>query len=293
MIIAAAITGMILMAPMQGAKGIEVPGGKKVEPMRLAPAPIFLGNARQQEDRLEKVRAELESTWAPAALAGVQLEGRTLELVAELDGPLLAARAAATDALASPQTPLEQIFAALSRLTLSVEQRERLLEAARRHILEAPRGALGVQMEQPLGIRPGIRLRAVIPGMPAIKVLEPGDFIDAIDDQPIANQTDLVTIVQMKRPGEVVRLSIARPEHDERGREKHDAAGQIIERRLEVEVTLGAASDLARGDRPMVARPSEDLIRAQEQALRQAAALFGATPVNLAPPAAPDTPAAP
>lgn len=291
--IAAAIIGLMLLMPMQGAPDAGGPGWKRVEPIRLAPAPIFLGDAKQHDARLEKIRADLEATWAPAALASVQLEGRTLELVAALDRPLLAERAAATDALASSQTQLQQLFAALSRLTLSVEQRERLLGAARRHILDAPRGALGVQMEQPLGARPGIRLRAVIAGMPAIKVLQPGDFIDAIDGQQITDQTDLVTIVQMKRPGEVVRLSIARPEHDERGREKHDAAGQIIEQRLEVEVTLGAVSDLARGDRPAVARPSEDLIRAQEEAFRQAAAIFGPTPVDLDAPAPSEPPTAP
>ena len=120
-------------------------------------------------------------------------------------------------------TPLEWIEARLSRGGLSLEQVVRLLRVAEIRLLHAPRGAVGIQMapnalpgadEGP----EGVRIRTIIRNMPAEGILEAGDLITHIEDEPIKTQEDLATIVQRHWPGDTIKFRVlrgSRPTGDE------------------------------------------------------------------------------
>jgi hypothetical protein len=199
--------------------------------------------------------------WRPEALATVVPDPRVAALVDELDADDHATRARATAALLDPAVPEDQVWLALSRGGLSAEAHRRLLAVGRSRIVDAPRGALGIQMAGRFADADGVTVTALIPNMPARKHLQPGDRIVAIDGRPVRVSQELTAIVQMKRPGEPVDVVVMRGERDAQGRVKAGPDGRPAEERIEVRMEVGSRDDLERfGDGGMSA-PVADLAR--------------------------------
>ena len=174
-----------------------------------------------------------------------------VRLVQQLDAAEWRMREEATLALARAnlEVPSERIERSLGEGGLSLEQVMRLLRVMEIRLLHAPRGALGIQMPiNPMmgpddpGRVSGVRVSAVIPGLPAEQVLQPGDLITHIDEQPLSGRDDLARIVQRHWPGDVLRLRIIRevPVPEE------DLAAERKTEQLEFEIKLGSTADLRR-----------------------------------------------
>lgn len=172
-------------------------------------------------------------------------------LVAQLDSADWQEREAATMRLAraNVEVPVGRIEASLQEGGLSLEQVMRLLRVMEIRLLHVARGAIGIQMPLNQAGAPGdlvrtagVRVSAVIPGLPAEKILQPGDLITQIDDQPISNREDLARIVQRHWPGDLLRFRIVRTTT----LPGENADGQSRTESLDVEIILGSTDDLRR-----------------------------------------------
>ncbi|MFO0961865.1 MAG: PDZ domain-containing protein [Phycisphaerales bacterium] len=184
--------------------------------------------------------------WSPTRLEGVAPDPAVTALVRDLDARDFAVRAKATTALHQPAVPDEQLYVHLARGGLSAEAHARLLQVARSRLLNAPRGALGIQMASRVEETDGVTVTALVPNMPAQKVLRPGDRIVRIDGHPIRVAQQLTAVVQLRRPGDRVKVLVMRGERDELGRVKGGPDGRPVETPVEVELELGSREDLDR-----------------------------------------------
>ncbi len=211
------------------------------QPNPVVELPAFVARrAQSQKLALEGLASE--------RLATVSIP-ETLRLdLRNLDDVQFAVREAASARLRDPTIPDMQIWAALDREQLPIEAYERLLEVARRRALEKPRGALGVRMGDSPPTRPGVLVQATLPGLPGEKILKIGDVIEKLDDQQILTTLDLADALQIRPPGQEVRLTVLRTERDPQGRPMQGADGKPVERRMEFMVALGNAAELDRLD---------------------------------------------
>jgi hypothetical protein len=220
-------------------------------------------------------------------LSEVQIDPHLRELAGRLDDPSFEIRETAARELIQSTTDRLQLYAILGGHDLTVEQRYRLLQIVRDHLVNMPRGAIGIEMEGfPQGMAvpgTGVRVKSLIPKLPAERVLQVGDRIMAIDDQPLTVSTDLQRHVQSKRPGEKITMLIRRSRVDERGDLVLDANNQPVTDDLRIELELGSTELLrnASGAAPrgggaaVMANPVEQQ-RAREAA--DAAAIFAPPP---------------
>ncbi|HRP64188.1 MAG TPA: PDZ domain-containing protein [Phycisphaerales bacterium] len=148
-------------------------------------------------------------------LLAVPVSDEVRRLVALLDSDDYTEREQAMQSLITTRESNRQLYAVLagSEGPLSVEQRQRVLGALIERLINTPRGALGIRMDTG---GPGrevneVRIVDLIPGLPAERVLRIGDRITHIDDQPISLADDLISLVQSRRPGESVNLTVLRP----------------------------------------------------------------------------------
>ncbi|MBC8115601.1 MAG: trypsin-like peptidase domain-containing protein, partial [Candidatus Saccharimonas sp.] len=80
-----------------------------------------------------------------------------------------------------------------------------------------------------LPVREGVIVRSVGPGTPAARAgLQPSDIITAIDGSPVRTTSELFRVLRAKRPGDTVRVAVARL--DQTGR---TATRAVISVRLE------------------------------------------------------------
>lgn len=189
-----------------------------------------------------------EVPWTAMRLSAVTPDPRVEALVADLGSADFAKRDAASKALRDPSVADEQVWLQLSRAPgrLGHEAHARLLEAGRARIIDAPRGALGIQMAGRIGDGEGVTVTGLIPNMPARKVLRAGDRIVEIDGKPTMISEQLSAIVQLHKPGDRVSVVVMRGERDELGRVKGGADGRPVETRLELELEVGSRADLDR-----------------------------------------------
>jgi hypothetical protein len=196
-------------------------------------------------------------------LASVEIEPLVLAIVERLDAPEYEEREAATrELLTMDLDDNSQLYAVLSRKRLSPEQRMRLVAAVQDRVLYASRGALGIQMQSPDGLageQGGVVVSDLIPGLPAERVLKVGDRIIAIEGRRVADSTDLVRVVQSRRPGDEVLLAVVRPRRDEAGRIVHDANGRAASDELELRMPLGSTERLYQPGRATLGRPMNPL----------------------------------
>lgn len=185
-------------------------------------------------------------------LRDVSVEPAVLELVQKLDSPDFKEREAATEVLRTSDQWRMQMYALLAGETLTVEQRCRLLQVIRAQLVNMPRGALGIEMAPQQLVRGGpieIRIVDLIPGLPAERVLQVGDRIVAIDNQPLLVEDDLQSRVQSKRPGDSVAVTIRRAKVDDNGKVIRDQAGEPVTEVLNLQIALGSAEVLERQNR--------------------------------------------
>lgn len=178
-------------------------------------------------------------------LEAVVLEPRLRKLFESLKDPVWKVRDQATSELVANRFSNEQLLAGLRQLDLDAEQRARVLTVLSRRILEAPSGAVGIRMSTGLGEQGGVRIEAVIEGMPAAGLLKAGDLIVAIDDQSVRRSSDLTSIVQSKLPGETITVDLKRNRFDQNGDFMLDENGQVRREDLQVFFALGSISQLA------------------------------------------------
>jgi hypothetical protein len=108
----------------------------------------------------------------------------------------------------------DELMALLLRKDLGDEARHQLVGILRNRILTAPRGALGIRMENAAERDGGVRVTGLVPGMPAEKVLKPGDIIRQVNDTVLRNTLDLVNAVQSLPPGVEIRVVVKRVRAD-------------------------------------------------------------------------------
>jgi len=215
-------------------------------------------------------------TATAATTAGLDDRAGFDELLERLDDPSFAVREAATEALMDRADLKGRIIGALDGWTstgepgraLSVEQRERLLMILRHHVLNAPRGAIGIRMNP--GIHePGVECVEVaflIPDMPAERALEVGDRILEIDGRRIRGSDDLADAVQSRLPGEEIEVRLMRIQRDAGGAAVIDRNRQPAYEELVVELELARYDELPHNDDGPIRMNPIDRVRAEEAA---------------------------
>jgi hypothetical protein len=193
-------------------------------------------------------------------LARLSIDPQIRAEVERLGDASFAAREEAMAHLLEAEFDRHQLYAMLEREPLSTEQRYRVLAVIRERLMNAPRGALGISADGFANARggdaQGVRVGDLIPGLPAIEVLKIGDRITHIDEMPLRHMGELQVIVQSRRPGERVALTIERPRLDGQGQVILDANHQVTIDTIRIEMELGSADLLrtARGGGPIVSR---------------------------------------
>jgi hypothetical protein len=182
-------------------------------------------------------------------LASVRVGEVARKAAGELDAAEFARREAASATLLDPAITDPELWAMLDRDPLPREARERLLDAACRRILERPRGALGIRMGNVAPPRSGVMVQSTVPGLPADRVLLPGDVVQRVDGAEVNSIEDMANELQSRAPGQEVRLQLVRAERDAAGKPLQGPDGRPVERQVEIRVPLGNAVDLDRADR--------------------------------------------
>lgn len=221
-------------------------------------------------------------SWRGSAPAVIDpaLERRVESIVERLGSPEWQVRETASSELMALPMPEAQapIVARLERGDLDPEQRHRLVDAASRRLIEQPRGAIGISMDGMRGAIGGVRVAAIVPGMPAAEVLRVGDVIETINDQPILSSAILSDIVQRLAPETAVRIRVQRPVLDEKGRPRRDRNGLIVSQPLDLLMRLGSMEQLDNADRAGRGgiRANSDVQMMREQTARQIRREFAA-----------------
>lgn len=166
--------------------------------------------------------------------------------VIELDHPDWRTREEATERLRTLDYDTDAIARLLDLYRLSPEQTNRLLTVLRFRLLNRASGAVGIRMAPNIDF--GVEVIGVQPGMPAEGVLLPGDRIIAVEATNVRNSTHFGDLIKQKQPGDVVPLTLFRPQRDEHGAVMVDRDGRVIfdPEPLTLNVTLGDLNDLGR-----------------------------------------------
>jgi hypothetical protein len=206
---------LALAAPPQQVKPQPqlVPGPpppRVIAPQGL-PAPVIIDNGLQQALPQQLPQAKLPTD---QELAAVNVPAELIRLARTLDADAFSERDAARKAILDRKPAPEELMALLLRTDLGEEARHQLVAILRERILRAPRGALGIRMENFPDKDGGVRIIALVPGMPAEKVLKVGDVLKQVNDKPLRTTLDLVNAVQTLPPGVEVKIVIRRVKKD-------------------------------------------------------------------------------
>lgn len=129
-------------------------------------------------------------------------------LVRDLDDPDFAVRERAATGLRAWRGPDDDVFQALFAGRLTAEQRHRLLSVLAFRYVHRPRGALGVSMRSDNVTE--VIVTSLVAGLPAEKVLEPGDRITHLDGHEFANRTEFDQLIKAKWPGDLMTVTVRR-----------------------------------------------------------------------------------
>lgn len=206
---------LALAAPQQQVKPqprlVPVAPPQRVVAPQGIPAPVIIDNGAQQFLPQQVQQAKLPTD---EELAAVNVPAELLRLARTLDADAFSERDAARKAILDRKPTPEELMALLLRTDLGEEARHQLVGILRERILRAPRGALGIRMENFPDKDGGVRIIALVPGMPAEKVLKVGDVLKQVNDAPLRTTLDLVNSVQTLPPGVEVKLVIRRVKKD-------------------------------------------------------------------------------
>lgn len=180
-----------------------------------APRPqLVVIDGNQQQVAVPRPQAKLPSD---ADLAKVDVPAELVRLARALDAEAYADRRAAREAIVARKPQPDELMALLLRTDLGDEARHQLVGLLRDRILYAPRGALGIRMENAAAPEAGVRISGLVPGMPAEKVLKVGDILVRVNDAPLRTTFDLVSAVQSLPPGVEVKVVVRRLRRDALG----------------------------------------------------------------------------
>ena len=180
-----------------------------------APRPqLVVIDGNQQQVAVPRPQAKLPSD---ADLAKVDVPAELVRLARALDAEAYADRRAAREAIVARKPQPDELMALLLRTDLGDEARHQLVGLLRDRILSAPRGALGIRMENAAAPEAGVRISGLVPGMPAEKVLKVGDILVRVNDAPLRTTFDLVSAVQSLPPGVEVKVVVRRLRRDALG----------------------------------------------------------------------------
>lgn len=226
------------------------------------PAPQLVVIDGNQQMVVPRAEPKLPSD---AELAQVRVDPELVRLARELDAPSFAERRAAREAIAARKPAPDELMALLLRTDLGDEARHQLVGILRNRILTAPRGALGIRMENAPERDGGVRVTGLVPGMPAEKVLKPGDILKQVNDSVLRHTVDLVNSVQSLPPGVEIRVVVKRVRTDalaEKGPAKPPAkapraddapagAPPDIHEEITVSLRLGSTEELQEKGEPL------------------------------------------
>jgi hypothetical protein len=201
-----------------------------------------------------------------AELAQVRVDPELVRLARELDAQSFVERRAARDAIAARKPAPDELMALLLRTDLGDEARHQLVGILRNRILTSPRGALGIRMENAAERDGGVRVTGLVPGMPAEKVLKPGDILKQVNDSVLRHTVDLVNSVQSLPPGVEIRVVVKRvradalaekgparpPAKAPRAEDPPPGAPPDIHEEITVSLRLGSTEELQEKGEPLV-----------------------------------------
>lgn len=187
--------------PQQAPQPVQIPGAN----------PVIIIDGNQQIIQPQLPQAKLPSD---EELAKVQVPAELVRLSRALDSDAFAERDAARKSILDRKPSPDELMALLLRTDLGEEARHQLVAILRDRILRAPRGALGIRMENFPDKDGGVRITALIQGMPAEKVLKVGDVVKKVNDTVLRSTIDLVNSVQTLPPGVEVKLVVRRVRKD-------------------------------------------------------------------------------
>lgn len=193
-------------------------------------------------------------------LRKVAVAADLVKLARALDAEHFADREAAREAILARKPSPDEVMALLLREDLGEEARHQLVSVLRDRILYAPRGALGIRMENVPDREGGVRITGLVPGMPAERVLKQGDVIRQVGESAVRNTSDLVNAVQSLAPGVEVKVVVRRgPRPQILQVQPGGAQAQPAVEEIEVALRLGSTEELnEKGDpalRPNPAAP--------------------------------------
>ena len=206
---------LVVAAPPQQQKPQLVPGPPVSVPKPVArPLPDPLPPPRIVVDGNEQVfptqGAQDVALPTDEELGRVSVSAELVRLARTLDSDAFSERAAARKSILDRKPTPDELMALLLRTDLGQEARHQLVGILRDRIVNAPRGALGIRMENFPDKDGGVRIIAIVPDMPAEKVLQVGDVVKRVNDTPLRSTLDLVNTVQTLPPGSEVKLVFRR-----------------------------------------------------------------------------------
>lgn len=194
---------------------------------------------------------QLETVQLPSSeeLAAVEIEPDLDRIVSRMGDSLYSNREEATAELLERGVDLLQLYAALARGGLTPEQRHRILSVIQDRLLNTPRGAVGIKVDQ-RWLPDEIVIQQLLPNLPAREVLEVGDRVTHLDGEPLESWNAFVKSVQSRLPGSRIAITIKRPRENRVAVEKPPPGPEYEV--IELEFDLGSA-DLLRD--PVTGRP--------------------------------------
>jgi PDZ domain len=255
LLIAATAVGQQQQQKPQLVPGVPQQKGVPAQQQVPQPAqnPIIILDGNQQIVQPQVPQPKLPSD---EELAKVQVPAELIRLSRALDSDAFAERDAARKAILERKPTAEELMALLLRTDLGEEARHQLVGILRERILRAPGGALGIRMENFPDKDGGVRITALVPGMPAEKVLKPGDVVKRVNDTVLRSTIDLMNAVQTLPPGVEVKLLVRRVRKDAlaavapAGAPAQDPA-QLTED-LELTMRLGSTEELQEKGDPVL-----------------------------------------
>ena len=188
-------------------------------------------------------------------LRAIEIPPRLDALVQRLGDSSYAEREEATAELLSMSIDNTEIYAVLAQKELTPEQRHRLLSVVRERLLRAPRGAVGIKIDNRWRLQGRIVVEELLPDLPARHVLEVGDRITHIDGRLLADWNEFVDKVQSSAPGEKITLTVERLVNGQRpARAPAIEAEEPQFAHLEIDLMLGSADQLVD---PVTGRPQQ------------------------------------
>lgn len=216
----------------------------QVELRRQPAVPGLRMDPRQRMVAVADLELDLKRLATTAVPADVAV------LIERLNADEFEVRTEATATLRRHPMPDEVLMGVLVRGDLREEQRVRLLGILEWRVMNKSRGAVGVRMTQ-RGFNEdprGIEVAAVIPGLPAERVLKVGDIIQRLNGKMTDRNEQLILLVQQMRPGERLKVEVLRPIA---APPDPDAPGELVQgdgdrwyEPVEVEIVLGSYEKL-------------------------------------------------